>query len=502
MFDLKERNLPAEESLRRVDALLKDATDSQVRCEMLLFRATQGSRLRMFSQCRQDCEEALALDPKNVLLLHRELRVLWVQCAGMEQAATLPARVQPSEASYDWQTLVPRWAAGDTSGTQDFSPLLRVETRGKDVELVMTSLVDRGTILLLERPLVESDNVTESVLKDREKEFKLAVLNGGRAVADEADLRSLLRTKGRPIQGPLRDKKGLYLCGSLLKTSCAPNCIAFFVGSVLIVIAMEAVGQSSTYSGPKMPTVCWVEPGWDMDVRWRQMRRSMQCQLCECTRCEKEAFSAKYESKEERKLAQHFEAEDIDFTSTSLEGNVRLWSNKLLASQCLLRAISELLPVLIALFSRVCCIEAAVRAGDVGRATNWAMSLAHTLGERGAGYEFTSWDPANWDLLALDCARAWLEVVHMRPARPADENAKAAELDSVISRMLREYAMSAIGAACFDRAQRAGYFRPSFLKWNDEYRKNCSMTAREKDRKDLVEALFKVVESPLWFSCE
>jgi hypothetical protein len=103
-------------------------------------------------------------------------------------------------------------------------------------------------------------------------------------------------------------------------------------------------------------------------------------------------------------------------------------------------------------------------------------------------------DHIEWELLAMDAARAWLQVANMKPG-----DAASSDLTRAMGTVLRQFAKSAIGAACKDRhsVYMAYSTFSTFKEWHDTYTRPTSMIPRERERAALVNAVFRTIDDEL-----
>jgi hypothetical protein len=348
LVDLKDRDLEPKETVRQLTALLEGTKDSQVKCEALLFRAKARMMLRKYALCRQDCSDAMKHDPKDILRQHLALRVLWVEALQAQRSDTgisaltgMSLWMRSREATIDWEEA----ASGESF--RDYCPDLRLAvTLGHSVQVTTHSnFTDEGAVLLVERPVVTSDNLSEDVLSDEEASAKLAVINGGRPVTTLAELRSLMEEKGRPMRGACGDKRGLFLFGSNISMSCKPNCVAVFVGNALVVIATDTMRNTySEMAAAFVPSICWIEPGWPCVARARLLQRFSR-HPCKCKRCTFSASTYKRfmtpEDAETERAAQHLESGQVDITSDAVDVVMNKANNSSLLWQSLIRAMRK-----------------------------------------------------------------------------------------------------------------------------------------------------------------
>jgi hypothetical protein len=338
LAQLKEGDLAPSLTLPRLTALLENATDTQVKCAALAFRAKLLFGLTRYSLCRLDCEDAVKCDPKDILCLHVAMRLLWLEALHTERGLVTQQQMWPMEPSCDWSAM----RAGDNF--REYFPDLRLRAAGRSIELIVSGgFKDKGSVLLVERPVAVSDDLSERVLNDPERSWKLAIINDGRAVTNLAGLRRLMEEKGRPMRGVRGDKKGLFLLGSQIVSTCEPNCAAVFVGNVLVVIATASIHSSlsdSVYPPPTL-SICWVEVGWPRSVRLRQERRYMRGYHCKCRKCLNVPGILRFDWPEQDIVAQLIEGTDVDLSSGQLEMQVMKLNNPTLICRYLIHGIRK-----------------------------------------------------------------------------------------------------------------------------------------------------------------
>jgi hypothetical protein len=187
-------------------------------------------------------------------------------------------RVLQKEGVYDWDHVVRQWVEDRLDDSEDYFNAAKVEFAtfsGRGRGLRAKENIARGTLLLVERPLVYqridrrltgptqpppslADLIAECARADPAVAKKLATLMNVKpsaVLADVVGMRRLSVSHGWTFHNTsvfeaLRDQSGLYYRGSMMNHSCEPNTVPAFFGPVMVCFALADIGKGAEVTVP------------------------------------------------------------------------------------------------------------------------------------------------------------------------------------------------------------------------------------------------------------